>query len=66
MMNPIKGVVLRVNSPGGSAFASEQIYHQLKKLKLKKPIVVSMGDYAASGGYYISAIAIKLLHNPIH
>lgn len=60
----IKGVVLRVNSPGGSAFASEQIYHQLKKLKLKKPIVVSMGDYAASGGYYISAIADKVIAQP--
>ncbi|HUM50571.1 MAG TPA: signal peptide peptidase SppA [Chitinophagales bacterium] len=60
----IKGVVLRVNSPGGSAFASEQIYHQLKKLKMKKPIVVSMGDYAASGGYYISAIADKVIAQP--
>ncbi|MFN8282029.1 MAG: signal peptide peptidase SppA [Chitinophagales bacterium] len=60
----VKGVVLRVNSPGGSAFASEQIYHQLKRLKLKKPIVVSMGDYAASGGYYISAIADKIIAQP--
>ncbi len=60
----VKGVVLRVNSPGGSAFASEQIYHQLKKLKLKKPIVVSMGDYAASGGYYISAMADKVIAQP--
>jgi protease-4 len=60
----VKGVVLRVNSPGGSAFASEQIHHALKKLKLKKPIVVSMGDYAASGGYYISAIANKIIAQP--
>lgn len=60
----VKGVVLRVNSPGGSAFASEQIYHQLKKLKLKKPIVVSMGDYAASGGYYIASIADKVIAQP--
>lgn len=62
--NSIKGVVLRVNSPGGSAFASEQIYHQLKKLKTKKPFVVSMGDYAASGGYYISAGANKIIAQP--
>jgi protease-4 len=60
----IKGVVLRVNSPGGSAFASEQIYHELKKLKLKKPLVVSMGDYAASGGYYIAANADKIIAQP--
>ncbi len=60
----IKGVVLRVNSPGGSAFASEQIYHEMKKLKAKKPVVVSMGDYAASGGYYISANADKIIAQP--
>jgi len=56
----IKGVVLRVNSPGGSAFASEQIHHALMQLKAKKPLVVSMGDYAASGGYYIAAPADKI------
>lgn len=60
----IKGVVLRVNSPGGSAFASEQIYHELQKLKAKKPLVVSMGDYAASGGYYIAANADKIIAQP--
>lgn len=60
----VKGVILRVNSPGGSAFASEQIYHELKKLKTKKPVVVSMGDYAASGGYYISALADKIIAQP--
>ncbi|MCC7030751.1 MAG: signal peptide peptidase SppA [Chitinophagaceae bacterium] len=53
----IKAVVLRVNSPGGSALASEIIYHELMQLKKKKPIVVSMGNYAASGGYYISCAA---------
>lgn len=53
----VKAVVLRVNSPGGSAFLSEQIWHAVKSLRSKKPIVVSMGDYAASGGYYISAPA---------
>lgn len=50
----IKALVLRVNSPGGSALASENIYHELMQLKKKKPIVISMGDYAASGGYYIA------------
>lgn len=53
----VKAVVLRVNSPGGSAYASEQIWHTLTLLKEKKPVVVSMGDYAASGGYYISCMA---------
>lgn len=50
----IKAVVLRVNSPGGSARASEVILHELQLLKQKKPLVVSMGDLAASGGYYIA------------
>lgn len=51
----VKGLVLRVNSPGGSAFASEQIWESLEYFKSKgKPFYVSMGDYAASGGYYIS------------
>lgn len=50
----IKGVVLRINSPGGSALASEILFHELMQLKTKKPIVVSMGNYAASGGYYIA------------
>lgn len=53
----IKAVVLRVNSPGGSAFASEQIWHEVVKLKAKKPVIVSMGSAAASGGYYISCAA---------
>ncbi len=57
----VKGVVLRVNSPGGSAFASEQINHELLKLKAKKPVVTSMGDYAASGGYYISAATDRII-----
>lgn len=53
----IKGVVLRVNSPGGSALASEIIWREVVLTKAKKPVVVSMGDLAASGGYYISAPA---------
>ena len=53
----IKAVVFRVNSPGGSAFDSEQIWKAVTELKAEKPVVVSMGDYAASGGYYISCAA---------
>ena len=53
----IKAVVLRVNSPGGSALASDVIWREVVLLKESKPVVVSMGDYAASGGYYISAPA---------
>lgn len=60
----VKAVVLRVNSPGGSAFASEQIWHAVKELKSKKPVIVSMGDYAASGGYYISCIADTIVAEP--
>lgn len=60
----VKAVVLRVNSPGGSAFASEQIWHAVKELKAKKPVIVSMGDYAASGGYYISCIADTIVAEP--
>lgn len=51
----VKAVVLRVNSPGGSALASDIMYRELQKLKAKKPLIISMGNYAASGGYYISA-----------
>lgn len=57
----VKAVVFRVNSPGGSAFGSEQMWYALTKLKAKKPVVVSMGDYAASGGYYISCNADTIL-----
>ena len=60
----IKAVVLRVNSPGGSAYASEQIWKAVMNLKAKKPVVVSMGDYAASGGYYISAAADWIVAEP--
>ena len=56
----VKAVVLRVNSPGGSANASDQILFELTELKKKKPLVVSFGDYAASGGYYISMAADKI------
>ena len=60
----IKAVVLRVNSPGGSAYASEQIWHQVMNIKAKKPIIVSMGGYAASGGYYISCAADWIVAEP--
>ncbi|KGN67782.1 signal peptide peptidase SppA [Porphyromonas sp. COT-108 OH1349] len=60
----IKAVVMRVNSPGGSAFLSEQIWKEVNDLQAKKPIVVSMGDYAASGGYYISCAANKIFADP--
>lgn len=60
----VKAVVLRVNSGGGSAYASEQIWHQVMNIKAKKPIVVSMGDMAASGGYYISCAADYIYAEP--
>ncbi|WP_321520164.1 signal peptide peptidase SppA [uncultured Bacteroides sp.] len=60
----IKAVVLRVNSPGGSAFGSEQIWNEVKALKKEKTVVVSMGDYAASGGYYISCVADCIVAEP--
>ena len=60
----VKAVVLRVNSPGGSAYASEQIWRAVTNLKAKKPVVVSMGGYAASGGYYISCAANYIVSEP--
>jgi signal peptide peptidase SppA len=60
----VKGVVLRVNSPGGSVGASQEIYEEIKALSEKKKVVVSMGDMAASGGYYISAPADYIYCNP--
>lgn len=60
----IKAVVLRVNSPGGSAYGSEQIWREVVLLKEQKPVIVSMGDYAASGGYYISCAADCIVADP--
>ena len=60
----VKAVVLRMNSPGGDAFLSEQLWHAVKQLRSKKPVVVSMGDYAASGGYYISSAANRIVAQP--
>ncbi|MDR1591636.1 MAG: signal peptide peptidase SppA [Prevotellaceae bacterium] len=60
----IKAVVLRINSPGGSAYGSEQLWHAAEVLKAKKPLVVSMGDYAASGGYYMACNADVIVAHP--
>ncbi len=60
----VKAVVLRVNSPGGSAYGSEQIWKAVETLKAKKPVIVSMGAYAASGGYYISCGADTIVAEP--
>lgn len=59
----VKAIVFRVNSPGGSAMASEAIWREITLAKKKKPVVVSMGDYAASGGYYISCAADSVFAN---
>ena len=60
----VKAVVLRVSSPGGSAYGSEQIWRALTNLKKEKPLIVSMGDYAASGGYYIACMADSIVAQP--
>jgi len=60
----IKAVVLRIDSPGGSALASDLIWHELRELKKKKPLVVSVGGMAASGGYYMSVAADKIFAEP--
>jgi protease IV len=60
----IKAIVLRVDSPGGSALASDLMWHAIENAKKKKPVVVSMADYAASGGYYISCNADKIVAEP--
>lgn len=60
----VKAVVLRVNSPGGSAFGSEQIWYAVSQLKKEKPVIVSMGDLAASGGYYIACNADTIVAEP--
>jgi protease IV len=60
----IKAIVIRIDSPGGSAFASDEIWHAIENAKQKKPVVVSMGDVAASGGYYIACNANRILAEP--
>jgi protease-4 len=63
--NDVKAVVLRINSPGGSALASEEIWKEVSLTAAKKTLYVSMGDYAASGGYYIATPAAKIFANPM-
>jgi protease-4 len=60
----IKAIILRVDSPGGSALASDLIWHAIENAKTKKPVVTSMGDVAASGGYYIAANSNKIVAEP--
>jgi protease-4 len=60
----VKAIVMRVDSPGGSATASELIWEEVRKLVLSKPVIVSMGNVAASGGYYIAAPATKIFADP--
>lgn len=60
----IKGVVVRINSPGGGVAPSQEIYGELKKLGKKKPVVASMSSVAASGGYYVAVAAKKIVANP--
>ncbi|MCK5506297.1 MAG: S49 family peptidase, partial [Thermodesulfovibrionia bacterium] len=61
--NSIKAIVIRVDSPGGGVAPSQEIYEEILKIKEKKKIVVSMGSVAASGGYYISSPADKIVAN---
>lgn len=60
----VKAVVLRINSPGGSALAAEVVWHEMELLRAEKPVIVSMGDVAASGGYYMAAPADVILASP--
>ena len=60
----VKAVVLRIDSPGGSALASDLMWHRLMKLRAKKPLVVSVGDMAASGGYYLASTADVIFADP--
>lgn len=60
----VKAIVFRVNSPGGGVAASQEIYEEVKKTRSRKPVVVSMGAIAASGGYYVSCGATRIVANP--
>lgn len=60
----VKAIVLRINSPGGSALASDLIWHEINRTREKKPVIVSFGDTAASGGYYIAVAADKIVAEP--
>ncbi len=60
----VKGVIVRINSPGGGVAASQEMYFAIKRLAEVKPVVISMGTVAASGGYYIAAAGHKIVANP--
>ena len=60
----IKAIVIRVNSPGGTVSASQELYQAIRKAKKKKPVVITMGDIAASGGYYIASAGDAIFANP--
>jgi len=60
----IRAIILRINSPGGGVGASQEIYREVQKITPQKPVVVSMGSVAASGGYYVAAPATKIVSNP--
>ena len=60
----IKAIILRINSPGGGVGATQEIYREVQKIISRKPVVVSMGSVAASGGYYVAATATKIVANP--
>ncbi len=60
----VKAIVLRIDSPGGAVGPSQEIYEEVRKIAAEKPIVVSMGSVAASGGYYVAAPAQRILANP--
>ena len=62
--NSVKGVILRIDSPGGTVAMSQEIYATIIRLRAKKPVVVSMADVAASGGYYIASAADRIYANP--
>ena len=60
----VKGIILRINSPGGTVAASQELYRAVLKAKKRKPVVITMGDVAASGGYYIASAADTIFANP--
>src|SRR5690606_18211158 len=62
--NRVKGVLLRINSPGGTVGMSQELYNAVLAVRKTKPVVVSMGDLAASGGYYTAAAADRIVANP--
>src|SRR5689334_18938748 len=60
----VRAVVLRIDSPGGSALASDRMWHAVRRCAARKPVIVSLGDVAASGGYYIASAGTEILAHP--